>query len=121
MTPTIDKEKTGQQIRLLMEEHELTMSRSFKKNPVFKDSTRKGATYKSGKQIANRTVRRKLDIPKGSGYKKMFCSYNISDYSFRMSERELMEEWEKKDSWIRRQFKTLKQAHHWWKKYYQMK
>lgn len=37
------------------------MSRSYKKNPVFKDSTRKGATYKSGKQIANRTVRRKAD------------------------------------------------------------
>lgn len=66
------------------------MSRSYKKNPVFKDSTRKGATYKSGKQIANRTVRRKADIPKGSGYKKrltflhridnvIFCHGGLTD------------------------------------------
>ena len=97
------------------------MSRSYKKSPVFKDSTRKGKTYKSGKQIANRTVRRKTDIPNGGGYRKAYCSYNISDYSFRMDEKELRSEWEKKDSWIHRRFKTFKRAYLWWKKYYRMK
>ena len=97
------------------------MSRSFKKSPVYKDSTRKGPTYKSGKQIANRTIRRKTDIPNGGGYRKAYYSYNISDYSFRMEEKEMRQEWEKKDSWIHSQFKTFKRAHQWWKKYYQMK
>ncbi len=46
------------------------MSRSYKKMPVVKDSSCKGSTFKSGKQIANRAVRKQKDIPNGGSYKK---------------------------------------------------
>lgn len=54
------------------------MSRSYKKNPIIKDKT------KGMKQIANRKVRNyNGDLANGSSYKKIFQSYDISDYSFR--------------------------------------
>jgi hypothetical protein len=54
------------------------MSRSYKKSPVFKDRR------KSGKRFANKSVRKySKKIQSGRAYKKIFCSYNISDYSFR--------------------------------------
>jgi len=54
------------------------MSRSYKKTPVVKQST------KRMKSIANRKVRRSnLIIANGSAYRKVFCSYDISDYSLR--------------------------------------
>ena len=61
------------------------MSRSYKKNPVVKDSSRHMKT------IANRKVRRKfnnnksriLDFPNGNGYRKLFCSYDICDWGVR--------------------------------------
>ena len=97
------------------------MSRSHKRNPICKDSTRKGPTFKSGKQIANRNVRHVPDLPNGGGYRKAFCSYNISDYLFRMEEKELKQEWEMSDSWIRRRFMNYKQAYRWWLKNYRNK
>ncbi len=97
------------------------MSRSYKKNPFLKDTTRKGPTYKSGKQIANRVVRYTGDIPSGGSYRKVYCSYNISDFAFRMDEFELQAEWEQEDSFLRTEFKTYKEAYRWWKKTYRMK
>ena len=93
------------------------MSRSYKKEPVCKDSTRKGSGWKSGKQIANRVVRHRPDLPRGCAYRKAYCSYNISDYWFRMDERELQREWESGESWVCRRFMTYKQAYLWWKKH----
>lgn len=55
------------------------MSRSYKKNPYYKDHNR------GMKQCANRTVRNTFDVPNGNAYKKVFCSYDISDYSFHES------------------------------------
>jgi len=51
------------------------MSRSFKKNWCSKNNT-------SGmKKIANHKVRNyDDDIANGKSYRKIFCSYNISDY-----------------------------------------
>ena len=97
------------------------MSRSYKKAPVFKDSTRKGPGWKSGKQIANRAVRHKKDISSGASYKKAYNSYNISDYLFRMDESELIREWNDPDSYLRKQFENYKQAYRWWLKYYRRK
>lgn len=94
------------------------MSRSYKKNPFIKDSTRKGSTYKSGKQIANRVVRYAEDIPGGGGYRKAYCSYNISDFAFRMDESELRAEWDQPDSFLRYEFRTYREAYRWWKKTY---
>jgi hypothetical protein len=56
------------------------MSRSYKKTPVIKDTSCKGTRYKSGKQIANRAVRNHDDVPNGGSYKKVYCSWNISDW-----------------------------------------
>ena len=61
------------------------MSRSYKKNPVVKDSSRKA------KKFANHRVRNRLGTKhnriiafgNGSQYKKLFCSYDISDWLFR--------------------------------------
>ncbi len=97
------------------------MSRSYKHTPICKDSTRKGPTFKSGKQIANRVVRRKDDIPNGGGYRKAYCSYNISDFQFRMDESELKHKWEDEDSWLLSHFKSYKEAYRWWKRTYKMK
>lgn len=53
------------------------MSRSYKKVPCCKDHTRGMKNY------ANRYVRRNyLIVPSGMAYKKLFCSWNISDYKF---------------------------------------
>ena len=88
---------------------------------LYKDSTRKGPTFKSGKQIANRIIRRKSDIPDGGGYRKAYCSWNISDYMFRMDENELRRAWDGQDPSIRSWFKTYKEAHRWWLRYYHSK
>ena len=53
------------------------MSRSYKKIPCCKDHTR------GMKKCANRYVRRNyFMVPSGMAYKKLFCSWNISDYKF---------------------------------------
>ncbi len=56
------------------------MSRSYKKMPVWKDTTRKGKTFKSGKQLANRAVRHSDDIPSGGAYRKLYRHMWIYDW-----------------------------------------
>jgi len=55
------------------------MARSYKKNPVVKDSS------KGMKTVANKLFRRKKNVfvANGNAYRKFFCSYNISDWFFR--------------------------------------
>ncbi len=56
------------------------MSRSRKHVPISKDNSRGS---KNAKKRANRKVRRTKieDLPlKGSGYKKLFCQYDIHDF-----------------------------------------
>ena len=54
------------------------MSRSYKKNPFYKDKSR------GMKTVANRKIRRQRNnIPNGKAYQKFFCSYDISDFCFR--------------------------------------
>jgi hypothetical protein len=53
------------------------MSRSRKKNPVFKDSD------KDFKKYANKACRNK-DLPSGGAYKKAFESYLICDWAYRV-------------------------------------
>jgi len=55
------------------------MSRSRKKHPVVSDYSRN--TTRFFKRIASKTVRKyKGNIPNGSHYKKLYCSWNIFDY-----------------------------------------
>lgn len=59
-------------------EKDKLMSRSYKHIACCKDPNTKGM-----KRLANKTVRRTcFDIPSGNAYKKIFCSYIISDYKF---------------------------------------
>ena len=54
------------------------MSRSHKKTPIVKDHTR------GMKSIANRIFRRKnMPVANGNAYRKVICSYDISDWAFR--------------------------------------
>jgi hypothetical protein len=53
------------------------MSRSFKKLSICKNQR----TY--AKKLANKKVRRTKDIPDNKGYKKVFCSWDICDFSLR--------------------------------------
>ena len=56
------------------------MSRS-KKEPYINDYSRSGTAYY--KKLANKTVRRYSGIiPNGNSYRKLFCSWNIRDYSW---------------------------------------
>lgn len=57
------------------------MSRSYKKNPGFKDRSRNGT--KIDKRFASKAVRHNWNIDSGGAYKKVYCSYDIHDYNFR--------------------------------------
>ena len=85
------------------------MSRSFRKNPRATD-------YNKGmKNKANRKVRHIDDIPNGSAYKKLFESWNISDFSFDCSWNYLWENYYKyKDM-------TKEEAYADWKRRYHSK
>ena len=91
------------------------MSRSYKKTAVVKDhDSRLTPHHRKGKTIASRTVRRtdiKLD---GGLYKKLFCSYNISDYAFYMTEEDFRREWENGSGWLGRRYRTYKEAYRKW-------
>ena len=59
------------------------MSRSRKKHPVVKDFSRGNNGTRWDKRNASKKVRyHKGPIPDGGHYKKLYCSWNIHDYSF---------------------------------------
>ena len=70
------------------------MSRSYKKNPGWKDSSRNGT--KVDKRYANRKVRNSsLVFSKGSTYKKLSERWEIHDWNFRTySKAEAIRRWE---------------------------
>lgn len=51
------------------------MARS-KRKPFIKDHT------PGAKRVANKAVRQYKDVPSGKAYKKVYNSYNISDFNF---------------------------------------
>lgn len=63
------------------------MSRSRKKHPVVSDYSRNTTRYY--KRIASKTVRKhKGFIPDGCHYKKLYCSWNIFDYKWFVTNNE---------------------------------
>lgn len=63
------------------------MSRSRKKNPIVSDYSRNSTKYY--KRIASKAVRNyKGIIPNGCHFKKLYCSYNIFDYKWRIENDE---------------------------------
>lgn len=57
------------------------MSRSRKKNPYRSDYSRSKTPFM--KRLAAKRVRRAKDVPNGSGYKKVSCSWDICDWKLR--------------------------------------
>lgn len=91
-----------------------SMSRSYKYSPCCKDPNAKGM-----KRFANKKVRRTcFDIPSGSAYKKVFCSYIISDYKFFETFYSYIK-WYTKYTY-RKQY-TYKELYRKWYKEYKMK
>ena len=57
------------------------MSRSRKKHSIYKDYSRNYTRW--AKRQANKVVRKYQNkLPNGKSYRKLYCSYNISDYRF---------------------------------------
>lgn len=101
------------------------MSRSYKKNPCAKDNGDK----KAMKQIANRTVRRRVkmdeDMPARLQHKKMTESWDITDYKSRMTREEAIQ-WYNDDSKhksekFKKRFPTLEKWLKYWDKCYRRK
>lgn len=89
------------------------MSRSYKKHPRVKDKNSKGM-----KRYANKKVRRTKDIPNGKAYRKVFESWNISDYQWIWTREEaiVMYEQASTNSWIKKHFETLEEYLIYWEK-----
>lgn len=97
------------------------MSRSYRKFPIIKDSHHRDRSPIKPKDFANRAVRRYKEVPIGKScfFKKIYCSWFISDYRFIgcMNETELKNEYEKGN----RRYcncSTYEEAMWLWKKYY---
>lgn len=101
------------------------MSRSYKKNPYVTDHHRHSS--KISKRIANHSFRQQIDefdedMPARPQHKKYTCSYNISDYSFRMTREEAIEWYENEASkWTKKRFPTLEAWLNYWEKCYRRK
>jgi len=96
------------------------MSRSYKKHPRAKDTASKNM-----KKFANKKVRANQDnLPsKGKSFKKIFESWEISDWNWHWSKREAIEEWEEEESphytglaWRHERFKTFEKWLQYWEK-----
>ncbi len=101
------------------------MSRSYRKQPVTKETNCRRGSAKPGKRTANRLVRRKKDVLLGSSYKKVYCSWCICDYRFRMTEAEFRQQWEvpgmRTHAFLHKKFETYPQALYWYYKNYRNK
>lgn len=89
------------------------MSRSYKKHPRVKDKTNKNM-----KKFANKKVRHTEDIPNGKAYKKVFESWEISDYNWIWTKEEAIEQYNRADenSWIKKRYKNLEDYLKYWEK-----
>ena len=100
------------------------MSRSYRKFAVIKDKDRTSKRRFKHKTIANRAVRKNKDeiISGKSGFKKIYCSWNISDYRFVgiQTTKELKRQFEY-DFPEFSHCKTYKDAYKHWKKFYKRK
>ena len=91
------------------------MSRSYKKNTYCND----GATPRTriAKRFANKAVRRAEDIEcnKHGNYKKVYDTWNIHDYRYKVTWEEAKKDYEEKD-YLQKRYPTLKSYYrHWYK------
>lgn len=99
------------------------MSRSFKKSPINKDRN-----SKSGKRFASRAVRRASDVPNGKQFRKVYCSWDISDWRFRgrsYTVEEFRRAWFNPDNreldGLKNSFNNWKDAYRFWLRGYKRK
>ena len=98
------------------------MSRSYKKSIVCKDTN-----SKFSKRMANKTVRRNKEVP-GGKFKRYYCSRDICDcrsrenfYTAEQFRRKRFDKSEAEFDWLRRRFRTWKEAYRHWLSRYRMK
>lgn len=98
------------------------MSRSYKKHPIFKDPPNRKTPHRyRAKTLASRKVRRTC-VPSGKGgFRRIYDSWDICDYRFRVTEAEFRRKWERGEEWLHKRFKTYKQAFRYWRRYYRNK
>jgi len=104
------------------------MSRSYKKNPFVTDH--RCGTTKELKRLANRTVRRHVnemeDMPSRLPHKKMTETWDIHDYSWRMTREEAIEWYRyqmehKASEYFKKRFPTLEAWLNYWEKCHRRK
>lgn len=82
------------------------MSRSYKKNPVYKINRAKM------KKIANDRVRNSKNIPNGKAYKKFFPSWDIADWV-------IYDPWPSRKAWLIQENRYTEDSYrHWLKLFY---
>ncbi|MHA6533868.1 hypothetical protein [Paenibacillus sp. BAC0078] len=95
------------------------MSRSVKKHPVWNDQRSPGSVW--AKRQASKAVRRYTrGISDGKWYRKVYCPWNIRDYSFYKTRQQAIHEWETSD-WRKLRTPTLAEAIQNWSKDYRRK
>jgi hypothetical protein len=65
----------------------ISLSRSYKKNPIVKDVSR------DEKKFANRKVRRTTEVPDGKQYRKVYPTWDVIDHSSYCSKQEWIDQW----------------------------
>ncbi len=89
------------------------MSRSYKKHNRVKDPANKGM-----KRYANKKVRHTKNVPNGKAYKKLFESWDISDWNWIWTKEQAIEDYNSapEDSWIKKHYETLEKYLMYWEK-----
>lgn len=103
------------------------MSRSYRKFPVRKESHHREKSHMKAKDFANRAVRRYMEVPTGKScfFKKIYCSWFISDYRFitATDEKQFKRQWESINLFHMRYSRIrhsddYRKDFYYWKKYY---
>ena len=95
------------------------MSRSYKKFPISRMALW-GRSMKTGKQISNRKIRRKLkdhtiDIGNGRDYKRLgLDSWNLWEFKFLETKQDAIDRWEKDQKELANGVRTYRRTVHDW-------
>jgi hypothetical protein len=87
------------------------MSRSYKKHPFVKDPANKFM-----KRYANKKVRRTPNIPNGKAYKKVFESWDISDWRWWWDKQDAIFDYYDDNLWYKSEYETLEEYLIYWEK-----
>lgn len=106
------------------------MGKSYKRNPYVTDNKHSHESKKHASKIVRRKLNSNHDLSlPGNSYKKVYESWNICDYAFRMTEQDAIDDyydWSDPNSvnyckFLVEEFPTLESFLAWWKKHYKSK